>query len=54
MKEKTYTCVKCKKEKNGSEGVFYLEGTAYCCKKCCGNKKKGEHKKKTNNTCEFC
>lgn len=51
MEEKKYQCVKCKKEKKESEGGFFLEGTAYCCVKCCDGSEKGEEK---DNTCEFC
>lgn len=54
MEEKTYTCAKCKKEKKESDGVFYMEGTAFCCKECCGDPEKGEHKETKDNTCEFC
>jgi len=52
--EKTYQCSKCKKVKKESEGNFVLEGTAYCCKACCGDPSKGEHKEEAKNTCEFC
>lgn len=54
MDEKTYICVKCKKEKKESDGIFMLEDDTYCCKECCGDLEKGEHKEKNNNVCEFC
>jgi len=52
--EKTTKCAKCLKEKKESEGSYVLEGTAFCCKECCGDPAKGEHKKKNANICEFC
>ncbi|MEK7090635.1 MAG: hypothetical protein AAB930_03550 [Patescibacteria group bacterium] len=52
--EKTYKCEKCGKEKKESEGKFMLEGSAFCCKECCGDADKGEHKEKKPNVCEFC
>ena len=52
--EKTYKCEKCGKEKKESEGIFMLEGTAFCCNGCCGDTAKGEHKEKKPNICEFC
>lgn len=52
--DKTYTCRKCGKVKKKSEGVFMLEGTTFCCKECCGDPLKGEHKETKNNVCEFC
>jgi len=51
---KTVKCAKCGKEKKESEGTYVLEGTAFCCKECCGNPAKGEHKETANKTCEFC
>jgi hypothetical protein len=47
-------CEKCGKEKKKSEGMFALEGSVFCCRACCGNSEKGEHKEKKNNVCEFC
>lgn len=52
--EKTYKCEKCGKEKKESEGKFMMEGAAFCCKDCCGDADKGEHKEKKPNVCEFC
>jgi hypothetical protein len=52
--EKMVKCAKCGKEKKESEGNYVLEGSTFCCKKCCGDPGKGEHKEKKNNTCEFC
>ncbi|MBI2039232.1 MAG: hypothetical protein HYT22_03070 [Candidatus Niyogibacteria bacterium] len=48
-KEEAYTCSKCGKEKDKSQGVFIQGGSSFCCKQCCdttGEKKEG--------TCEFC
>jgi hypothetical protein len=53
-KEEKYVCVKCKKEKKKADGMFYLEGSTFCCKKCCGDHTKGEHKEKKEEVCEFC
>jgi len=53
-KDKTFTCRKCGKTKKESEGSFVLEGTTFCCKECCGDPAKGEHKDKKNEVCEFC
>ncbi|OGZ29457.1 MAG: hypothetical protein A2931_01600 [Candidatus Niyogibacteria bacterium RIFCSPLOWO2_01_FULL_45_48] len=52
--EGTFKCEKCGKEKNKGEGGFVLEGSAFCCKSCCGDTEKGEHKEKKDNVCEFC
>jgi len=52
--EKTFTCAKCGKVKGESEGNFVLEGSTFCCKNCCGDPSKGEHKDKADNMCEFC
>lgn len=52
--EETFKCVKCGKEKNKSQGVFILEGSTFCCKRCCGDQTKGEHKENKDKTCEFC
>jgi len=52
--EKMIMCAKCKKEKKESDGAFYMEGTAFCCKECCGDTEKGEHKEQKENMCEFC
>ncbi len=54
MEEKTQICVKCKKEKKEADGIFYKEGSAYCCKECCGDQDKGEGKETKDNICEFC
>lgn len=54
MEEKKIQCVKCKKDKKESEGYYVLEGSAYCCKDCCGGKEKGENKETKSNICEFC
>ncbi|MDP7368692.1 MAG: hypothetical protein QGH83_15705 [Candidatus Pacebacteria bacterium] len=54
MSEETVKCAKCGKEKNKDEGTFMLEGTSFCCKECCGDPQKGEHKESSENTCEFC
>ena len=51
---KKIKCEKCGKEKLESEGYWVLEGSAFCCKECCGDPKKGEHKEKKENVCEFC
>ena len=53
-KSKKYKCAKCNKEKKENEGNFYLDGTQFCCKECCGDPAKGEHKDKKENVCEFC
>jgi hypothetical protein len=53
-KEETFVCAKCGKEKKKTEGSFVLEGTTFCCKKCCGDVTKGDHKKKAEAICEFC
>ena len=52
--EKLFKCSKCNKEKREEEGTYVLEGTAFCCKECCGDPEKGEHKEKKDNVCEFC
>lgn len=52
--EQNYKCEKCGKEKKESEGKFMLEGSAFCCKECCGDAANGEHKEKKPNVCEFC
>ena len=52
MKEKTYVCIKCKKETKKTDGRLYLEGTAFCCKECDKDQKK--KKSEDDNTCEFC
>jgi len=52
--EKTTTCAKCGKVKKISEGNYVLEGSAFCCKDCCGDPSKGEHKEKKGEVCEFC
>ena len=49
-----HKCAKCGKEKTEAEGVYVLEGTTFCCKECCGDPAKGEHKDKKDNICEFC
>lgn len=51
---KKYKCEKCGKEKTGSQGMFVLEGSTFCCKECCGDPAKGEHKEKKDTVCEFC
>lgn len=53
-KEKRYKCVKCGKFKAKKEGVFVLGDSKYCCKECCGDPAKGEHKQTKDNFCEFC
>lgn len=53
-KEATYKCAKCGKVKKTSEGHFMLEGSTFCCEKCCGDPAKGEHKQTKDNVCEFC
>jgi len=53
-KEKLFKCAKCGKEKPRSEGNFIYGGKTFCCKKCCGDPKKGEHDEKKGNVCEFC
>lgn len=53
-KDEVYVCAKCGKKKKKSEGVFMLEGTAFCCKECCGEVSRGEHKEKAAAVCEFC
>ncbi|OGF69143.1 hypothetical protein A3H65_00985 [Candidatus Giovannonibacteria bacterium RIFCSPLOWO2_02_FULL_45_14] len=52
--EELFTCAKCGKKKKKSEGVFVLEGSTFCCKDCCGDASKGEHKEKAAAVCEFC
>ena len=52
--EKTIQCAKCKKTKKESGGNYVLEGTTFCCKECCGDPAKGEHKETKANVCEFC
>lgn len=52
MQEKIITCIKCKKEKKGTEGSFIFEGSTYCCGECC--KKDDDKKGKKKNVCEFC
>ncbi|MBI2023403.1 hypothetical protein HYT01_02460 [Candidatus Giovannonibacteria bacterium] len=52
--EKIEKCAKCGKEKKASEGVYILEGSTFCCKECCGDPSKNEHKEKKSNVCEFC
>ncbi|MDP2676946.1 MAG: hypothetical protein Q8O83_04665 [bacterium] len=52
--DKAFTCRKCGKEKKESEGKFVLEGTTFCCKECCGDPAKGEHKETKDGVCEFC
>lgn len=54
VEEKKYTCAKCGKEKSEAEGAFVLEGSTYCCKECCGDSAKMEHKDKAAQVCEFC
>jgi hypothetical protein len=54
MEEKTIKCEKCGKEKKESEGHYMLSGSAFCCKECCGDPEKGEHKEKKEGVCEFC
>jgi|ETNmetMinimDraft_26_1059896.scaffolds.fasta_scaffold153490_2 hypothetical protein len=51
---KNFKCAKCGKEKKESEGNFYLDGTQFCCKECCGDAVKGENKEKADKVCEFC
>jgi len=51
---KTFTCEKCGKVKQESDGKFVHDGSAFCCKGCCGDTSKGEHQQKTANVCEFC
>lgn len=51
---KKYKCVKCGKIKTKEQGIFVLGGSTYCCKECCGDPAKGEHKQKKENFCEFC
>ena len=52
--DQIFTCEKCGKEKSRSEGNFVLEGSAFCCKECCGDPSKAEHKGKASAVCEFC
>jgi len=52
--EKLFKCAKCAKEKKKEEGMYVLEGTAFCCKECCGVPSKNERKEKKANVCEFC
>lgn len=52
-KEK-FVCAKCGKEKAKDEGTMVLEGSTFCCKRCCGDHTKGEHKQKADKVCEFC
>jgi hypothetical protein len=47
-------CVKCHKRKAKADGVYIWGGTTYCCKDCCGDPAKGDHKQKVENACEFC
>ena len=51
--EKKFVCGKCGKEKPASE-MFEHEGEKYCCKVCCGDTSKNEHKQKKETACEFC
>ena len=52
--EKVIKCAKCGKEKKESEGHYVLEGSTFCCRECCGDPEKGEHKERNDNVCEFC
>jgi hypothetical protein len=52
--EENFTCEKCGKVKKKSEGNFVLGGSTFCCKECCGDPSRGEHKQKKDETCEFC
>ena len=52
--EEKVKCAKCGKEKKKNEGNYVLEGTAFCCKDCCGDPSKGEHKETKDEVCEFC
>lgn len=52
--DEVFVCEKCGKKKKKSEGNFILEGSAFCCKDCCGDPATGEHKEKASNVCEFC
>ena len=54
LQEEAFTCAKCGKVKKEIEGNYVLEGSAFCCKECCGDPAKGEHKQKTDTVCEFC
>ncbi|MEK7162478.1 MAG: hypothetical protein AAB730_01295 [Patescibacteria group bacterium] len=54
LEQEIYTCAKCGKKKKKSEGMFVLEGSTFCCKECCGDASKGEHKEKADKVCEFC
>lgn len=54
MENETEACKKCKKEINKSEDNFEFDGKKYCCKECCGDVDKQEHKEEKNNICEFC
>ena len=52
--DELFKCAKCGKMKKRKEGSFVLGNTTFCCKKCCGDPSKGDHKKKTKEVCEFC
>lgn len=49
-----FKCAKCGKERKKGDGVFVLEGTTFCCKRCCGDIEKAEHMGKKEGVCEFC
>lgn len=52
--EKMMKCEKCGKEKNKSEDKYVLEDRTFCCKNCCGDPEKEEHKEKSENVCKSC
>lgn len=49
----TFTCTKCGKVKDKSEG-FSSGEKEFCCKTCCGDVSAGEQQGKTDKVCEFC
>lgn len=53
MAEAMHTCVKCGKQKPESQ-MYEHEGEKYCCRTCCGDVTKNEHKQKKEMACEFC
>ena len=53
MPEAKIKCFKCGKKKPASQ-MLEIDGDKFCCKVCCGNTAKQEHKQKVKEACEFC
>lgn len=53
MAETKIKCSKCGKEKPASQ-ILEIGGDKFCCKVCCGDMAKDEHKQKAQTACEFC